>query len=219
MLRLDFAVPWQTRYTLKLSVTTAKTAVFKAAWMRKATLGAICAGALVLFFWNIDFPKTPNFDEQHYIPAARALLEGRVVNTEHPPLGKWIIAKGLYLAGDHAVGWQAAVCFCRCGHARCHARSDVRVGFSWIWGVWAMLLTLFNQLLFVQSRIAMLDSLDAPVALRAGCLPRLGISLFSPQKQRLSLLWMGGARRSSCRLVSRIFSLAWMGAACASGFV
>ena len=52
-------------------------------------------------------PASPYFDEVHYIPAAKAWLEnGAWLNREHPPLGKYIIAAGIALFGDNALGWR-----------------------------------------------------------------------------------------------------------------
>jgi len=62
--------------------------------------------------WRLALPSQPFFDEVHYIPAAREVLRwwetgtGGWLNPEHPPLSKYLIALGIYLLGDDAVGWR-----------------------------------------------------------------------------------------------------------------
>ena len=69
--------------------------------------GAICAGFAVLLFVRLGVPSTPYFDETHYVPAARALLEGNSYpNREHPMLGKELIAAGIAIFGDRSFGWR-----------------------------------------------------------------------------------------------------------------
>jgi dolichyl-phosphate-mannose--protein O-mannosyl transferase len=50
------------------------------------------------------------FDEIYYAKAAQQILAGVEVTEErtHPPLSKLIIAAGILLAGDNAVGWRVA---------------------------------------------------------------------------------------------------------------
>ncbi|MFN3989368.1 MAG: glycosyltransferase family 39 protein [Erythrobacter sp.] len=62
--------------------------------------------------WRLGLPSKPYFDEVHYVPAAREVLRwwqtgtGGWLNPEHPPLGKYLIALGMGLLGDNAVGWR-----------------------------------------------------------------------------------------------------------------
>ena len=53
------------------------------------------------------------FDELHYVPEAVRFLhreapdaEHGIVRPEHPPLGKWLIASGIFFFGDNPVGWR-----------------------------------------------------------------------------------------------------------------
>ncbi|MBI2859635.1 MAG: glycosyltransferase family 39 protein [Chloroflexi bacterium] len=55
------------------------------------------------------------FDELHYVPEAIRFLhrEGDydgvdrgILRPEHPPLGKWLIASGVFLFGDNPIGWR-----------------------------------------------------------------------------------------------------------------
>lgn len=61
--------------------------------------------ALVL--WNVAIPSGPYFDEIHYLPAARDLLElSTFSNREHPLFGKEMIALGMAILGDNPWGWR-----------------------------------------------------------------------------------------------------------------
>ena len=125
--------------------------------------------ALPLFCFNLGFPKTVNFDEFHYIPSAKqflALTENQ--NYEHPPLGKELIAVGVGLLGDQPWGWRImSVLFGVITLLGMH-RLTLAVFRSRDAAFFVGALTLFNQLLFVQSRIAMLDTFMM-AALAWGC--------------------------------------------------
>ncbi len=60
-----------------------------------------------LAFWRLTTPSAPYFDEIHYLPAARSLIDlSQAINLEHPPLGKQLIALGMLIAGDNPLGWR-----------------------------------------------------------------------------------------------------------------
>jgi dolichyl-phosphate-mannose--protein O-mannosyl transferase len=62
---------------------------------------------LLLVLVRLTIPSKPFFDEVHYLPAARALLElDNPLNREHPLLGKEIIAAGIAIFGDRPFGWR-----------------------------------------------------------------------------------------------------------------
>lgn len=70
---------------------------------------------IILFAGLVRLPRlqTPShmvFDEIYYAKAAQQILAGVEVTEErtHPPLSKLIIAGGIRLAGDRAVGWRVA---------------------------------------------------------------------------------------------------------------
>ena len=70
-----------------------------------------CAGLTLAFWllvlWNLAIPTTPYFDEIHYLPAARDLLElSTFSNREHPLFGKEMIALGIAIFGDNSWGWR-----------------------------------------------------------------------------------------------------------------
>lgn len=128
---------------------------------RKNVLTASVVGffSWLLFWWNIDTPLKLNFDENHYIPAAKALLEGlRNQNWEHPPFGKYLIGIGLALFGDQPAGWRFA--------STVFGALTVSAFYLWSLALFqevrqAALSTLFcvtGFFVFVQARIAMLDT-------------------------------------------------------------
>ncbi len=107
---------------------------------------------------RLTIPSAPYFDEVHYLPAARALLDqSQWLNREHPLLGKEIIAAGIALFGDGPFGWRifsvvagagALFAFCRAmWFASCSRFATLAFG--------VLLASGFS--LFVHARIAMLD--------------------------------------------------------------
>lgn len=67
----------------------------------------LTAGFAVLCVIRLATPSSIMFDEVHYLPAARALFEmAGPMNTEHPMLGKELLALGIALFGDDAAGWR-----------------------------------------------------------------------------------------------------------------
>ena len=107
---------------------------------------------------RLTIPSAPYFDEVHYLPAVRELMNfGNATNIEHPPLAKEIMAIGVWLFGDEPLGWRVmslafgtlalfsamrAMWFASCSRA-----VSVLTG----------LFVASNFHLFVHSRIAMLD--------------------------------------------------------------
>lgn len=126
-----------------------------------------CVGLAGLFALvaglRLTTPSTPFFDEIHYLPAAREFLvawqglPGEYINREHPLLGKLLIAFGMALFGDNALGWRimpliaGTVAVGASMRALWHGSQDrfATVAFG------LLLVTGFH--LFVQARIAMLD--------------------------------------------------------------
>ncbi len=116
--------------------------------------------SFVFFLYNLRFPATKNFDEFHYIPSALqwiGLTENQ--NWEHPPLAKLLISLGIRWFGDEPFGWRfmsvvfgalTLVGMYRLAMEIFHGNRKA----AWI----CALITLFNQLLYVQARIAMLDT-------------------------------------------------------------
>ncbi len=112
---------------------------------------------------RLTTPSTPFFDEIHYIPAARDLLEvwrggsAEYFNREHPLLGKQLIGLGIALFGDNPLGWRimslvaGVVAVGASMRAMWHASLDrfATVAFG------VLLVTGFH--LLIHARIAMLD--------------------------------------------------------------
>jgi dolichyl-phosphate-mannose-protein mannosyltransferase len=132
--------------------------------IRDLFIGIFIAVLFWLFAWqNIELPGTPSFDEFHYIPAAKAYLtdalsQGPALNSEHPPLGKMIIAQGISILGDNPQGWRlmstifGALTLLGIYLWALTLFSSVRTA------IFVAVLTVANQMLYVQSRIAMLDT-------------------------------------------------------------
>jgi dolichyl-phosphate-mannose-protein mannosyltransferase len=110
---------------------------------------------------GVTTPEKFYFDEVHYVPAARQMLEpvmpGPMLNPMHPPLAKQLIALSIHAFGDVPLGWRypgvlfgslAIVAMYLCGLALFAAQGPA---------IATALLAFFNQMVFVQSRIAMLD--------------------------------------------------------------
>jgi dolichyl-phosphate-mannose--protein O-mannosyl transferase len=110
---------------------------------------------------GVNTPDKFVFDEVHYVPAARQMLEPvmptPMLNPMHPPLAKQLIALSIATFGDQPLGWRypsvlfgalAITAVYLCGLALFAAQAPA---------VASALIAFFNQMVFVQSRIAMLD--------------------------------------------------------------
>lgn len=116
----------------------------------------------LVFLWlvsiRLTIPHKIYFDELHYVPAARVLITlARPDNTEHPLLGKELIALGMTLFGDNSLGWRIM-----------SALFGVLALFAAMRAMWFATCSRFASIatgiliatafpLFIQSRIAMLD--------------------------------------------------------------
>lgn len=114
--------------------------------------------SLALFLSGITTPTGPYYDEPLYIPAARAFLAGaNNPNPEAPPLGKLFVAAGIRLFGDNPLGWRIMSA----------VFGSITLVALYLWtqlllddfalALTAAMLTLFNNFLFVMSRVAMMD--------------------------------------------------------------
>ena len=110
---------------------------------------------------GITTPDKFVFDEVHYVPAARQMLEpvmpSPMLNPMHPPLAKQIMALSIRAFGDNPLGWRyggtlfgalAIVAIYLCGLALFRRHEPA---------IAASLIAFFNQMLFVMARTAMLD--------------------------------------------------------------
>jgi dolichyl-phosphate-mannose--protein O-mannosyl transferase len=130
------------------------------AWSSLVVLVIFLAAHAALLI-GLSTPEKFVFDEVHYVPAARQMLEpfppDPLLNPMHPPLAKELMAASIAIFGDTAFGWRypsalfgalAVVAVYLCGLAL-FARPGPAAA--------AAAIAFFNQMLFVQSRIAMLD--------------------------------------------------------------
>jgi len=73
-------------------------------------IGVCAIGALVLTVHLIFIgqPASPAIlDEGYYVPEALRFLHGQKMSLpQHPPLGKWLIASGIFIFGNDSVGWR-----------------------------------------------------------------------------------------------------------------
>jgi len=68
---------------------------------------AITAVFFLVTLNRLGTPSMPMFDEIHYLPAARRLIDlTSRLNPEHPLVGKEFIALGMMLFGDNSWGWR-----------------------------------------------------------------------------------------------------------------
>ncbi len=186
---------------LRLAPTSANLALWSA---------VVFVGSLALFLWGLAAAREIYFDETWYVPTARTLIKtGEMLHQEHPPLGKLLIACGMRIFGDGPIGWRAMSAL---------FGSLTLVGVL-IWSyallrdlgqaLWASAITLFDSILYVQARIAMLD-----VFLMAFCV--FGLAFFtlslrerqSPRKSFVFAMLMGASLglASACKL-SGLFPL------------
>jgi dolichyl-phosphate-mannose--protein O-mannosyl transferase len=123
------------------------------------TAAALYGLSQVFFLINIQFPVGKNFDEFHYVPSAKQFLAlSPNQNWEHPPLGKLLMAVGIALWGDRPIGWRfMSTIFGSFTLVGMYLLAYVIFESEQI-AIWVALLTLFNQLLYVQARIGMLDT-------------------------------------------------------------
>ena len=122
--------------------------------------------AQMLFCYHLTIPSKLMFDEVHYVPAARKLIAlAGPTNIEHPLLAKEIIAAGMLLFGDNALGWRF--------FSTLAGTATVLGVFAILWlmlgrvrpAVFGALFAVFNFTVFVQARIGMLDGFMAAFAL------------------------------------------------------
>lgn len=115
--------------------------------------------AEAIFLVRLSVPHMPVFDEVHYLPAARAVLElSHPANVEHPPLAKIVIALGMGLFGDTPFGWRFMSTLAGSATiAGTFALAHLVTGRTRA-GVIAALTALLGFTVYVQARIAMLDT-------------------------------------------------------------
>lgn len=127
----------------------------------------IAAVFLALALHRLGIPSKPMFDEVHYLPAARQLIElSSRLNPEHPLLGKEMIALGMLAFGDTPFGWRVPNAILGTaglyGAIRAMWWTTLDRRTTILFGVFLAT----NCIWFILSRIAMLDmAMAAPLAL------------------------------------------------------
>lgn len=179
------------------------------AWLRILVPFAIFALAFGAYQYQIDEPNIIVFDEAHYVKVARNYTRGTFIdpawsdprpqNFEHPPVGKYLIAAGIWLNGKPHDEWENQRYITElCGHDNPECASDARgwrfgstvVGASGIVAAYFVGLRFFNRfsagilcavllfldgLYFMHARLAMLDIFPTAFTLWAFAL------VFSPR--------------------------------------
>ncbi len=140
----DHSEHWSRHWTTRLSAQ---------GWA--ALAGVVAIG---FFLINIQHPYALFFDEVYYVPAARHLIDlSAPINEEHPPFAKCLIALGITIFGDNHWGWRLP--------SALFGGITLFGALMFTWELYrsariAVLTGLFliaGHLLFIQSRIAMLD--------------------------------------------------------------
>ena len=149
------------------STATAAMARSGAASRRKILLSSVLLGLISLAFLaaRIQYPPSDVFDESAYLSVARGLLSGSLpplqihspVGRQHPPLGSFLISAGMWLAGDNPAGWRLASVVAGAATAVGIFLLTYLLVQDYSLALTAAALTLFNNFLYVISRVAMLD--------------------------------------------------------------
>ena len=120
--------------------------------------------AFLIRIFNLSTPKGLVFDEIYYVDGARDYLKYGVEVTKgapefvvHPPVGKWLIAAGIKLFGNHEFGWRIAVAVAGTFTIYLTARIAQRIFHENKWATLAALLMTLDGLNLVMSRTALLD--------------------------------------------------------------
>ena len=132
------------------------------------------------------------FDEVHYIPAARELLRlDSFTNREHPLFAKTVLAASIALLGDNPVGWRAPAALAGSLALFAAMRAMWFATFSRSVTLTYGALLASGGLLFVQSRIAMLEIVM--LAFLAIAFWQAAAGLREPEKARGRLIITGVA--------------------------
>ena len=123
---------------------------------------AIVSFALRLF--HLGLPKGLVFDEVYYVDGARDYLAHGVEVTGsgpefivHPPVGKWCIAMGIKIFGNHEFGWRMSVAIAGALTIYLVGRIAQRLFLNPMLSTLASLLMALDGLNLVHSRTALLD--------------------------------------------------------------
>lgn len=142
-----------------------------------------CVGLALVFLalvWHrLAVPSKMFFDEIHYVPAARELLQLRSANPEHPLFAKEAIAASIALLGDRALAWRLPSALFGVFGLFAFGRAVWWISGRRFATLAAMGLLITSFAWFVQSRIAMLDMVMAGLAM--GALWQVALAFNRPQ--------------------------------------
>jgi dolichyl-phosphate-mannose-protein mannosyltransferase len=145
---------------------------------------------LALCWHRLGTPSKIYFDEVHYVPAARKLLELARANPEHPLFAKEMIAAAIALLGDRPLSW-------RLPSALFGAMGLFAFGRALWWASQRRFATIAGLLLlatgfswFIHSRIAMLDMAMAGLGMIA--LWQFAVVIRRPERWPRARLAAGG---------------------------
>ncbi|MGH2709751.1 MAG: dolichyl-phosphate-mannose--protein mannosyltransferase [Actinomycetota bacterium] len=130
-------------------------------------IGAVTLLAGALRFHALARPPEKVFDETYYAsdgclyagePYRECDLEQDAERSwVHPPLGKQLIARGIDVFGNRPFGWRFSAAVAGTATVALVGILAFLLFGSWVWAAVASVLAGTEHLLFVQSRIAMLD--------------------------------------------------------------
>lgn len=132
---------------------------------------------LALAWWHLGIPSQIYFDEIHYVPAARKLIEGVRVNAEHPMLGKQVLAAAIHWLGDRPLYWRIPSAIAGGIGLFAFSRAFWFITLNRRATLIALFLVATDFMWFIQSRIAMLDMLMA-------CLGMIALWMFAAAVRR-----------------------------------
>lgn len=149
----------------------------------------IAALFLGLLIWRLGIPSKIYFDETHYVPAARQLIEGLRANPEHPMLGKAAIAGSIRLLGDYPLAWRVPSALAGALGLFAFSRLVWLASGRRFATLAATFLLATNFIWFIISRIAMLDMIMAALGLCGLWL--LAAAIRRPERGRWKLALAG----------------------------
>jgi dolichyl-phosphate-mannose-protein mannosyltransferase len=118
----------------------------------------IVIATLVFHFLSINKPQEIVWDEVHYVPDARSIINDRIdLRQEHPALAKLFIVAGIKAFGDNAFGWRFfSVVFGTIGIFLFYFICK-KLNLSWKARVFATFLFALDNMGFLHAGLALLD--------------------------------------------------------------
>lgn len=125
---------------------------------------AVLILSLIAFLTGIGHPDVLVFDETHYVPAARAILNlSENTNPEHPLVAKEFIAAGIALFGDTPFGWRFFGALLTALSVYAIYQTGLRLFRDAALALLSSILLLTCFTVTIQARTAMLDSYAYPL--------------------------------------------------------